>query len=157
MGIATHLGPWLLGTTRYTTGTTAAETRNTGATIVSQDKAVAYNDADATTAFSIPAGSRLVSLQFITVDAFDDTTTVTLSLAGTAITGATTVTTAGLVTFAPVASDAVATLWSNTGSVDKFLTYTVAQGTSTNGAGVLVANYVVRNADGTMYQSSQQI
>jgi len=157
MGIATHLGPWLLGTTRYTTGTTAAEIRNTGATIVSQDKAVAYNDADTTTAFSLPAGSRLVSLQFITVDAFDDTTTVTLSLAGTAITGATTVTTAGLVEFSPVASDAVATLWSNTGSVDKLLTYTVAQGTSTNGAGVLVANYVVRNADGTMYQSSQQI
>ena len=90
MGIATHLGPWLLGTTRYTTGTDAATTRNTGATIVSQDKAVAYNDADATTAFCLPAGSRLVSLQFITIDAFDAATTITLSLAGTAITGATT-------------------------------------------------------------------
>jgi hypothetical protein len=157
MGIATHLGPWLLGTNRYTTGTTADLTRNTGATIVSQDKAVAFNDADATTAFSLPAGSRIVSLQFITVDAFDQATTITLSLAGTAITGATTVTDAGLVTFAPVASDAVAALWANTGSVDKFLTYTVAQGTSTNGAGVLVVNYVVRNADGTMYQSSQQV
>ena len=157
MGIATHLGPWLLGTTRYTTGTTAAEVRNTGATIVSQDKAVLFNDADATTAFSLPAGSRLVSLQFITTDAFDAATTITLSLAGTAITGATTVTDAGLVEFAPVASDAVATLWANTGAVDKFLTYTVAQGASTNGAGVLVANYVVRNADGTMYQTSQQV
>ena len=157
MGIATHLGPWLLGTNRYTVGTTAADTRNTGATIVSQDKAVAYNDADATTAFCLPAGSRLVSLQFITIDAFDAATTITLSLAGTAITGATTVTDAGLVTFAPVASDAVATLWSNTGAVDKLLTYTVAQGASTNGAGVLVVNYVVRNADGTMYQSSQQM
>lgn len=157
MGIATHLGPWLLGTNRYTTGLTADTIRNTGATIVSQDKAVVYNDADDTTAFSLPAGSRIVSLQFITTDAFGDTTTITLSLAGTAITGATTVTTAGLVTFAPVASDAVATLWSNTGAVDKLLTYTVAQGTSNNGAGTLVVNYVVRNADGTMYQSSQQI
>ena len=157
MGIATHLGPWLLGTTRYTTGTTAPEIRNTGATIVSQDKAVAYNNADDSVAFNLPAGSRIVSLQFITVDAFSEVTTITLSLAGTAITGATTVTAAGLVTFAPVASDAVALLWSNTGSVDKLLTYTVAQGASINGAGVLVANYVVRNADGTMYQSSQQI
>jgi hypothetical protein len=157
MGIATHLGPWLLGTTRYTTGTAAADVRNTGATIVSQDKAVAYNDADATTAFSIPAGSRIVSLQFITTDAFDAATTITLSLAGTAITGATTVTDAGLVTFSPVASDAVATLWSNIGAVDKLVTYTVAQGASTNGAGTLVINYVVRNSDGTMYQAAGQI
>ena len=157
MGIATHLGPLLLGTTRYTTGTTADTTRNTGATIVSQDKSVLFNDADGTTAFSLPAGSRIVSLQFITIDAFGDTTTITLSLAGTAITGATTVTNAGLVTFSPVASDAVAALWANTGSVDKFLTYTVSQGTSNNGAGVLVVNYVVRNSDGTMYQSSSQV
>lgn len=157
MGIATHLGPWLLGTSRYTTGTTAATTRNTGATIVSQDKAVAYNDADAATAFCLPAGSRIVSLQFITIDAFDAATTITLSLDGTAITGATTVTDAGLVTFSPVASDAVATLWSNTGTTDKLVTYTVSQGASTNGAGVLVANYVVRNSDGTMYQSAAQV
>ncbi len=157
MGIATHLGPWLLGTTRYTTGTDAATIRNTGATIVSQDKAVVYNDADAATAFSIPAGSRIVSLQFITTDAFDAATTITLSLAGTAITGATTVTDAGLVTFAPVASDAVATLWSNTGAVDKLVTYTVSQGASTNGAGTLVINYVVRNSDGTMHQAAGQV
>jgi hypothetical protein len=157
MGIATHLGPWLLGTTRYTTGTTAADTRNTGATIVSQDKAVAFNDADAATAFCLPAGSRIVGLQFITTDAFDAATTITLSLAGTAITGATTVTDAGLVDFAPVASDAVATLWANTGATDKLLTYTVSQGASTNGAGVLVVNYVVRNSDGTMYQTSSQV
>ena len=157
MGIATHLGPWLLGTTRYTTGVVAADIRNTGATIVSQDKLVAYNDADAAVAFCLPAGSRIASIQFITTDAFDAATTITLSLAGTAITGATTVTDAGLVTFAPVASDAVATLWSNTGTVDKLMTYTVAQGASTNGAGTLVVNYVVRNADGTMYQSSQQV
>lgn len=157
MGIATHLGPWLLGTTRYTTGTTADTTRNTGATIVSQDKAVAYNDADAATAFSIPAGSRIVSLQFITTDAFDAATTITLSLAGTAITGATTVTDAGLVEFSPVASDAVALLWSNTGTTDKLVTYTVSQGASTNGAGTLVINYVVRNSDGTMYQAAGQV
>jgi hypothetical protein len=36
MGIATHLGPWVLGTVRNTTGTTAGLIRNTGTTIVLQ-------------------------------------------------------------------------------------------------------------------------
>jgi hypothetical protein len=36
MGFATHLGPWLLGTVKDTTGTTAGLIRNTGATIVLQ-------------------------------------------------------------------------------------------------------------------------
>ena len=36
MGFATHLGPWLLGTVKDTTGTTAGTVRNTGATIVAQ-------------------------------------------------------------------------------------------------------------------------
>lgn len=36
MGFATHLGPWLLGTVKDTTGTTAGTIRNTGATIVLQ-------------------------------------------------------------------------------------------------------------------------
>ena len=36
MGFATHLGPWLLGTVKNTTGTTAGTIRNMGATIVAQ-------------------------------------------------------------------------------------------------------------------------
>jgi hypothetical protein len=36
MGFATHLGPWLLGTVKDTTGTTAGTIRNTGATVVLQ-------------------------------------------------------------------------------------------------------------------------
>ena len=36
MGIATHLGPWLLGTVKDTSGTTAGTVRNIGATMVTQ-------------------------------------------------------------------------------------------------------------------------
>jgi len=36
MGFASHLGPWLLGTNKYTTGTTAGTIQNMGATIVLQ-------------------------------------------------------------------------------------------------------------------------
>ena len=36
MGFASHLGPWLLGTVKNTTGTTAGTIRNMGATIVAQ-------------------------------------------------------------------------------------------------------------------------
>jgi hypothetical protein len=48
-------------------------------------------------------------------------------------------------------------LWANTGATDKFVTYTIAQGASTAGAGTIVAEYVVRNSDGTMYQPAQQV
>ena len=36
MGFATHLGPWLLGTIKNTTGTTVGTIENLGATVVSQ-------------------------------------------------------------------------------------------------------------------------
>ena len=42
MAIASHLGSWLLGTVKNTTGTTAGTIRNTGATHSIQFKAVAY-------------------------------------------------------------------------------------------------------------------
>jgi hypothetical protein len=157
MGIATHLGPWLLGTNRYTTGTAAADTRNTGATQVVQTKAVLFNDADAANAFVLPAGSLISNIRFITTTTFDAATTITLSIGATAITGALTVTSPGVYNFVAATTEAAAALWANTGTTDKFVTYTVAQGASTAGAGVIVAEYVVRNSDGTMYQAAGQI
>jgi hypothetical protein len=157
MGIATHLGPWLLGTNRYTTGTAAADVRNTGATQVVQTDVVNFNDADASNAFVLPAGSLVVGFRFITTTTFDAATTITLSIGATAITGALTVTSPGVYSFTAAATEAAAALWANTGATDKFVTYTVAQGASTAGAGLLVAEYVVRNADGTMHQASQQV
>jgi hypothetical protein len=157
MGIATHLGPWLLGTTRYTTGTTAATTRNTGAPQVVQTDVVNFDDADDSNAFVLPAGSLSTAFRFITTTTFDQATTITLSIGGTAITAALTVTTAGAYQFTAAATTAAAALWANTGTTDKFVTYTVAQGASTVGVGLLIVEYVVRNSDGTMYQSAGQV
>jgi hypothetical protein len=157
MGIATHLGPWLLGTNRYTTGTTAATTRNTGATQVVQTDVVNFDDADDSNAFVLPAGSLITAFRFITTTTFDQATTITLSIGGTAITAALTVTTAGAYQFTAAATTAAAALWANTGTTDKFVTYTVAQGASTVGVGLLIVEYVVRNSDGTMYQSAGQV
>ena len=157
MGIATHLGPWLLGTTRYTTGTTAATTRNTGATQVVQTDVVNFDDADDSNAFVLPAGSLITAFRFITTTTFDQATTITLSIGGTAITAALTVTTAGAYQFTAAATTAAAALWANTGTTYKFVTYTVAQGASTVGVGLLIVEYVVRNSDGTMYQSAGQV
>lgn len=157
MGIATHLGPWLLGTNRYTTGTAAADTRNTGATQVAQTKVVNFNDADDSNAVVLPAGSLILGFKFITTTTFDAATTITLSIGGTAITGALTVTNPGSYSFVCATTEAAAALWANTGTTDKFVTYTVSQGASTAGVGQIVAEYVVRNSDGTMYQSPAQV
>jgi hypothetical protein len=157
MGIATHLGPWLLGTNRYTTGTTAATTRNTGATQVVQTKTVAFDDADDSNAFVMPAGTLITAFRFITTTAFGAATTITLSIGGTAVTAALTVTTAGAYQFTIASTTAAAALVANTGTTDKFVTYTVAQGISDVGAGVLIVEYVVRNSDGTMYQTAREV
>jgi hypothetical protein len=60
MGFATHLGPWLLGTVKNTTGTTAGLIRNTGDTIVAQTIVVGYADINTSltaTLGAIPAGA----------------------------------------------------------------------------------------------------
>ena len=68
MGIASHLGSWLLGTVKNTTGTTAGTVRNMGATIVAQT----YNLTAAQVAGltgslgAIPAGSCITNVQFMT-------------------------------------------------------------------------------------------
>jgi hypothetical protein len=146
-----------LGTNRYTVGTTAADTRNTGATQVVQTDVVNFNDADASNAFALPAGSLIIGFNFITTTTFDAASTITLSIGATAITGALTITSPGVYNFVAAATEAAAALWANTGTTDKFVTYTVAQGASTAGVGTLVVEYVVRNSDGTMYQPAQQV
>ena len=157
MGFATHLGPWLLGTTRYTTGSTADTIRNTGATQVAQTKTVNFDDADASTAFALPAGSLILGFKFITTTTFDAATTITLSIGSTAITGALTVTSPGVYSFVAATTEAATALFANTGTTDKLVTYTVAQGASTAGVGVLIGEYVVRGSDGSMYQASNQV
>ena len=64
MGFATHLGPWLLGTVKNTTGTTAGTIRNMGATIVAQTytapTAVILATPAAQQMFTLPAGAKIL-------------------------------------------------------------------------------------------------
>ena len=91
MGFATHLGPWLLGTVKNTTGTTAGLIQNTGTTAVTQTKKVVYDGAvytadTTTTLFTIPAGSQIVNIYIDTLVAFTGSTAANMSLG---ITGST--------------------------------------------------------------------
>jgi len=160
MGFASHLGPWLLGTNKYTTGTTAATTQNMGATIVAQTKTVAYADTTAqTTAFVLPAGSLITACQFIITTAYTTTApTFTIFIGGTqassavtlgALVGANAITLGGN-------SAAGAALVANVGSTDATVAFTQSNGGGGTGAGTLVIAYIVRGSDGAMYPTATQ-
>ena len=161
MGLATHLGPWLLGTVKNTTGTTAGTLRNTGATVVSQTVAIAYTDITAGTyAFTIPAGSQILTAQFNTTVAYATTTpTYALFVNGTAINTAangSVFTNTGVVNLLIGNNNAAAAvLCSNVGTGDAVITFTQANVTATSGAGFLTLTYVVKQADGTYVASAQ--
>ena len=154
MGFATHLGPWLLGTVKNTTGTTAGTLRNMGATIVAQSVAVLYTDITAGTyAFTIPAGSQILSASFNTTVAYATTTpTYALLVNGTAINTAangSVFTNTGIVNLLLGNNNAAgAVLCANVGTGDAIITFTQANVTATSGAGILTMTYVVRGSDG---------
>ena len=160
MGFATHLGPWLLGTVKNTTGTTAGTLRNTGCTTVAQSIAVAYTDITAGTyAFTLPAGAQILTAQFNTTVAYATTTpTYALFVNGTAINTAangSVFTNTGVVNLLiGNNSAAAAVLCSNVGTTDAVITFTQANVTATSGAGFLTLTYVVRNSDGSQTQST---
>ena len=155
MGFATHLGPWLLGTVKDTTGTTAGTIRNTGGTIVSQQLAVTTTGT-AATAFALPAGATITAINFncttlygagtikLSIGATDITNTLTLPTTTTGVTaltlGAVSATAAGLI--------------NNVGSTDVLVTYTMAS--ATLGTGTIVIAYVVRGSDGVGYPVGNQ-
>lgn len=154
MGLATHLGPWLLGTVRNTTGTTAGTIRNLGATSVSQTKAVAFGDAAASQAFVLPAGSMITSIQLMQTTTYTSGTSGTFTvLLNASQIGQLTITTgtAGILSITPDTAARTA-VFANVGTTDAIITYTGA--TLSAGAGVLVVNYVVRQSDGTYLPTS---
>ena len=158
MGLATHLGPWLLGTVKNTTGTTAGTIRNIGTTSVGQTDTVLYNDAAASTAFVIPAGSLITNLSLYQTTKFVGSSgVITIYLNGTAIAASSAITAgaSGIISFTP-ASDAQTALFNNVGTTDAIITYTMgSSGTFSAGAGVLLAEYLVRQSDGTYLPTSQ--
>jgi hypothetical protein len=155
MGFATHLGPWLLGTVKNTTGTTAGTIRNLGATVVSQSKAILYTDITAATvAFTIPAGSQILTAQFNTTVAYA-TTTPTYALFSNAVAintaaNGSVFTNTGIVNILlGNNSAAAAVLCNNVGTTDAIITFTQANVTATSGAGFLTITYVVKDSTGT--------
>ena len=162
MGFATHLGPWLLGTVKNTTGTTAGTIRNTGATVVSQSKAILYTDITAATvAFTIPAGSQILTAQFNTTVAYA-TTTPTYALFSNAVAintaaNGSVFTNTGIVNILlGNNSAAAAVLCNNVGTTDAIITFTQANVTATSGAGILTLTYVVKDSDGSANPSASQ-
>jgi len=155
MGFATHLGPWLLGTVKNTTGTTAGTIRNMGATAVSQSKSILYTDVTAATvAFTIPAGSQILDAQFNTTVAYATTTpTYVLQVNGVAINTAangSVFTNTGIVNLLLGNNNAAgAVLCSNVGTTDAIITFTQANVTATSGAGILTVRYIVKDSDGS--------
>jgi hypothetical protein len=155
MGFASHLGPWLLGTVKNTTGTTAGTIRNMGATMVAQSVAIAYTDITAGTyAFTLPAGAQIVDATFNTTVAYATTTpTYALLVNGTAINTAangSVFTNTGIVNLALGNNNAAgAVLCNNVGSTDAIVTFTQANVTATSGAGILTIRYIVKQSDGS--------
>jgi hypothetical protein len=162
MGFATHLGPWLLGTVKNTTGATSGTIRNLGATVVSQSKAILYTDITAATvAFTIPAGSQILTAQFNTTVAYA-TTTPTYALFSNAVAintaaNGSVFTNTGIVNILlGNNSAAAAVLCNNVGTTDAIITFTQANVTATSGAGILTLTYVVKDSDGSANPTAAQ-
>jgi hypothetical protein len=84
MGFATHLGPWLLGTVRNTTGTTVGTIENCGATVVTQTFKKNYTgqaaSATTDTICVLPAGAQIVDIFIDTTIAFTGSTAANVSI-----------------------------------------------------------------------------
>ena len=159
MGFATHLGPWLLGTNKDTTGTTAATTRNTGCAVVAQSKATTFADTTATNMFAIPAGSQILNVFLDVTEAFNAGTnnTITIKVGSTTI-ASVTATSANITTGRQTLTLAAPASWVNT-AADSFITSTFAgTGTAaTTGIGYVTVEYVVRGSDGAQAPTAQQV
>ena len=156
MGFATHLGPWLLGTVKNTTGTTAGTVRNLGATVVAQTIPVTFNTfANLTgTLGSIPAGSLITGVQIITSADFSSATTLKITIGGTDVATASTITSTGFISV--TIASTFAALAANTGTTDDLITYTATGTSLTTGAATVVIQYVVRDSNGNANPTATQ-
>jgi hypothetical protein len=154
MGFASHLGPWLLGTVKNTTGTTAGTIRNMGATVVTQTGLTTVSDTTATTLFVIPAGAQINNFLVDITTAYAGTTgnTITIQTAGgsslaTVGSASTTPLAVGRATTALTGAQ-VATML-NVGSTDLIVQVIYAcAGTASGGAATVTCVYTVKGSDG---------
>lgn len=161
MGFATHLGPWLLGTNRYTTGTTADTTRNTGCTVVAQSAPTTVADTSAVNLMALPAGAQILAIYVDITTAYAGTTGNTITIKA----GSTTLGTVGGATTTPLSvgratftiTGANIGTFLNVGSSDVFITATYAcAGVASGGAATVTVEYVVRNSDGAQAPTASQ-
>jgi hypothetical protein len=160
MGLASHLGPWLLGTVKNTTGTTAGTIRNMGATQSVQTGATTVSDTTAVNLFVLPAGSQILGFTVDITTAYAGTTGNTITIATS---GGTTLGTVGGATTTPLSvgratftvTNASIATYVNVGSTDVIIQATYAcAGTASGGAATVTCQYVVRQADGTYVPST---
>lgn len=155
MGFATHLGPWLLGTVKNTTGTTAGTVQNTGCTIVAQsfNLTAAQVASGSVAAGFIPAGALVTSVQFLTTTLFASATTLKATIGGVDVATATTITSAG--TYPVTIAATFTPTQANVGATDAALTLT-ATGSSATGAVTVIVAYMVRDSSGNMAAPANQ-
>jgi len=160
MGFATHLGPWLLGTVKNTTGTTAGTIRNMGATTVTQSATTTVSDTTATTLFVLPAGAQITNF-------FVDITTAYAGTTGNTITiqtsGGSSLATVGSASTTPLAIGRATTTLTgaqvgtfvNVGTTDLIVQVIYAcAGTASGGAATITCQYIVRGSDGSANPAS---
>ena len=160
MGFATHLGPWLLGTVKNTTGTTAGTIRNMGATIVSQSYTAATATILASPAavqmFTLPAGAKILRFDIEVIVALTGASNcgVTIGTSGTAnfyMTSVNSGTSAVQTSPATIAAATQAAKTNNVGTTDAIIygTFTAATADATAGSVVVTVEYMVRDSDGS--------
>jgi len=174
MGFATHLGPWLLGTVKDTTGTTAGTVRNTGPTIVAQTVKLNMVGATSATAIDVctlPAGAHILSVVVDTLTTLSGTVTAAVLTVGTATTAnlffpstailtagrqAPTLTTTQVTAYAGAASTASPDgVGIGSTDVNVVATPTFTTGSpSTAGIIQITISYLVANSDGSMFPAS---
>jgi hypothetical protein len=162
MGFATHLGPWLLGTVKNTTGTTAGTIQNTGVTAVAQTGTMTVATTTATTFAVIPAGAQITNI-------FVDITTAFAGSTGNTITvqtaGGTSLAVVGGATTTPLAVGRATTTLSgtnmatilNVGTTDLILQVIYAcAGTASGGAAQVTVQYLVKDSAGNSAPPAKQ-
>jgi hypothetical protein len=145
MAIATHLGPWLLGTVKEGAG------RNTGTTVVSQSFDLAFGTLTGSPVI-LPAGAIVTHVTIVTTAVFSAATTIFLSINGTAFTTTGTITSVGGVNLNANATTPGG--WLNVGATDATIAYTMAGTGLTTGTATLFISYAVRNSNGSSVPAS---
>lgn len=179
MGFATHLGPWLLGTLKNTTGTTVGTIRNTGAVNVSQtfkkDYTGTTTSGTSDTIAVLPAGAQIIDIKIDTLVAFTGSTAANVTIGdGTTANlywASTDATTAGRLSPDETTSGAAAKLgnWAGAasaaspngigiGSTDVKVVATLTPTVATATAGTIqyTVCYVVANNDGAQTPTASQ-